>query len=99
MKGTNGNTDKAKGTTNNRAIECSLYAPFSSLLFSFAIFPFHFLIFFPCFALLIFFISKEHTTINPKKIELNWIKMWSIENQDCAPKSISKLVGLETRFF
>jgi hypothetical protein len=23
---------------------------------------------------LIFFLSKEHTTINPKKFELNWIK-------------------------
>jgi hypothetical protein len=35
----NENTDKAKGTTNNRAIECSLCAPFylfSSLLLFFS---------------------------------------------------------------
>jgi hypothetical protein len=57
MKGSNGNMDEAKGTTNNRAIECSLCAPFLSLLFSFAIFFFSFFvqIFFLAFALLIFF--------------------------------------------
>jgi len=35
MKGSNGNIDKAKSTTNNRAIECFLFASFwiSSLFF------------------------------------------------------------------
>jgi hypothetical protein len=57
IKGSNENTDKTKGTTNNRAIECSLYAPFLSLLFSFAIFSFLFFVqnFFLDFALLIVF--------------------------------------------
>jgi hypothetical protein len=61
MEDSNGNTDKAKGTTNNRAIECSLCVPFLSLLFSFAIFfrPNCFL----AFALLIFF-SQQGTHKN-----------------------------------
>jgi hypothetical protein len=64
--------NKAKGTTNNRAIECSLCALFRYLLFSFTIF-FYFFIqsFFLAFALLIFFLSKEHTRINHKKFKLN----------------------------
>jgi hypothetical protein len=42
MKDSNGNTNKVKGTTNNRAIECSLCSPFylfsSLLLFLFSFF-------------------------------------------------------------
>ena len=66
--------NKAKGTTNNRAIECFLCAPFRYLLFSFTIFFFYFLsnLFFSCFCSFdIFFLSKEHTRINHKKFELN----------------------------
>jgi len=65
--------NKAKDTTNNRDIECSLCAPFRYLLFSFTIFFFYFLsnLFFLAFALLIFFLSKEYTRINHKKFELN----------------------------
>jgi hypothetical protein len=68
----NENTDKAKGTTNNRAIECSLCAPFLSLLFSFAIFFFSFFlaqIFFLAFALLIFFSQQgAHNNKHQKKL-------------------------------
>jgi hypothetical protein len=69
MKGSNGNTDKAKDTTNNRAIECSLCAPFLSLLFSFAIFIFFFLVqfFFLDFALLIFFSQQGAHNNKPQK--------------------------------
>ena len=46
--------NKAKDTTNNRAIECSLCAPFSSLLFSFTVI-FFFSFFYPNFFLLLIF--------------------------------------------
>ena len=87
--------DKAKGTTNNRAID----GLFRSLHLSFTIF-FYFLLsnFFLAFALLIFFLSKKHTRTNHKKIELNWIKDVVYKNQDYAIKSMTKLVGPETRF-
>ena len=51
--------NKAKGITNNRAIECSLYAPFRYLLFSFTIFfcP----IFFFCFCSFDIFFSARST--------------------------------------
>jgi hypothetical protein len=65
MKGSNGNTDKAKDTTNNRAIECSLCA----LFFSFAIFSFFSCpIFFLAFALLIFFSQQGAHNNKPQKI-------------------------------
>jgi hypothetical protein len=75
MKGSNGNTAKEKGNTNNRAFGCSVCATFlfSSLFFYYYFFfSFFCLNFFFAFALLIFFLSKEHTRTNHKKIELNW---------------------------
>jgi hypothetical protein len=61
--------NKAKATTNNRAIECSLCAPFQYLLFSFTIFYFIFLsnLFF-AFALLIFFYQQGAHKNKPQKI-------------------------------
>jgi hypothetical protein len=74
MKGSNGNTEKGNDTTNNRAIECSLCAPFllSSLFFYYFFFFLSKL--FLDFALLIFFLIKEHIRTNLKKFELNWTK-------------------------
>ena len=67
--------NKAKGTTNNRAIECSLCAPFRYLLFSFTIFFLLFFLsnlFFLTFALLIFFSQQgAHKNKPQKKFELN----------------------------
>jgi PDZ domain-containing secreted protein len=63
--------NKAKGTTNNRAIECSLCAPFRYLLFSFTIFfSFIFLsnLFFLASALLIFFSQQGAHKNKPQKI-------------------------------
>ena len=61
--------NKAKGITNNRAIECSLCAPFRYLLFSFTIFFFYFLsnLFFLAFALLIFFSQQGAHKNKPQK--------------------------------
>ena len=65
MKGSNRNMDKAKGTTNNRAIECSLCAPFPIS----SIFLLFFLFFCPFFLLpFYFFLSKKYTRTNHKKI-------------------------------
>jgi len=54
MKGSNGNMAKAKDTTNSRAIECSMCAPFSisSLFFYYISFLFFFC---PIFFLLLLF--------------------------------------------
>jgi hypothetical protein len=101
MKGSSGNKGKAKDTTNNRAIECSLCVPFLSLLFSFAIFFFSFFCpnFFLAFALLIFFLSKEHTTINSKKFELNWIKDVAYRKSGLCFKKHIKTCGPENSIF
>ena len=63
--------NKAKGITNNRAIECSLCAPFRYLLFSFTIFFFYYFFvqsFFLAFALLIFFSQQGAHKNKPQKI-------------------------------
>ena len=66
--------NKAKGITNNRAIECSLCAPFFSLLFSSLLFYcyFFFSFFYPNFffavALLIFFSQQEAHKNKPQKV-------------------------------
>ena len=101
MKGSNRNTDKTKDTTNNRAIECSLCAPFRSLLFSFTIFSFLFFVqtFFLVFALLIFFLSKEHTRINHKKFELNWIKDVAYRKSGMCSKKHTKTCGPRNSIF
>jgi hypothetical protein len=101
MKGSNRNTDKTKGSTNNRAIKCSLCASFLSLIFSFAIFYFLFFvqIFSLAFALLIFFLSKEHMTINPKKIELNWIKDVAYKKSGLCSKKYIKTCALGNSIF
>jgi len=94
--------NKAKDTTNNRAIECSLCAPFRYLLFSFTIFFFYF--FCPIFFFLLllfwyFFLSKEHTRINHKKFELNWIKDVAYRKLGLCSKKHTKTCGPRNSIF
>ena len=93
--------NKEKGTTNNRAIECSLCTPFRYLLFSFTIFSF---IFCPIFFFLLllfwyFFLSKEHTRINHKKFELNWIKDVAYRKLGLCSKKHTKICGPKNSIF
>jgi uncharacterized membrane protein len=62
--------NKAKGTTINRAIECSLCAPFliSSILFYYFFFYFFVQSFFLAFALFIFFSQQGAHKNKPQKI-------------------------------
>jgi hypothetical protein len=92
--------NKAKGITNNRAIECSLCAPFRYLLFSFTIF-FLFLcnLFFLLLLFWYFFLSKEHTRINHKKFELNWIKDVAYRKLGLCSKKHTKTCGPRNSIF
>jgi hypothetical protein len=50
--------------------------------------------FFSCFCSFdIFFLSKEYTTINPKKIELNWIKDVAYRKSGLCSKNHIKTCG------
>jgi hypothetical protein len=66
---------------------------FSYLLFSFTIFFFFCLNFFLDFALLIFFLIKEHTRTNLKKFELNWTKDMAYTNSGLWYKKLAKTCG------
>jgi hypothetical protein len=48
---------------------------------------------------LIFFLSKEHTTINPKKFELNWIKDVTYRKSWLCSKRHIKTYGLGNLIF
>ena len=103
MKGSNRNTDKTKDTTNNRAIECSLCAPFWYLLFSFTIF---FLLFFFCpiffflvFALLIFFSQQGAHKNKPQKIWAQLNKDVAYRKLELCSKKHTKTCGLRNSIF
>jgi hypothetical protein len=93
--------NKAKCTTNNRTIECSLCTPFRYLLFSFTIFSFIFLsnLFFLLLLFWYFFLSKEHTRINHKNFELNWIKDMAYRKLGLCSKKHTKTCGPRNLIF
>jgi len=94
--------NKAKCTTNNRAIGCSLCAPFLfSLVFSFTIFFFSFLVqtFFLLLHFWYFLINKEHTRINHKKFELNWIKDVAYRKSGLCSEKHAKTCGPRNSIF
>jgi hypothetical protein len=51
------------------------------------------------FALFFFFLSKEHTTINPTKFELNWIKDVAYKKSGLCSKKHIKTCELRNSIF
>ena len=74
---------------------------FSSLLFSFNIFSFLFSVqtFFLLLLFWYFFLSKEHTRINHKKFELNWIKDVAYRKLGLCSKKHTKTCGPRNSIF
>jgi hypothetical protein len=56
-------------------------------------------LFFLAFALLIFFLSKEHTIINHKNFELNWIKDVAYRKLGLCSKKHIKTCGPRNSIF
>jgi amino acid transporter len=72
------------------------YLFFSLLLF---FIPFFVQIFSLIFIFWYFFLNKEHTTINPKKIKLNWIKDVAYRKSGLCSKKHIKTCGPENLIF